>query len=74
MSSSAPLQLIYTDVWGPSELSIDKFRYFLLFVDHYSKYIWLYPMQKKIRRFNFISTIQNACRKIFPASHNLYVF
>ncbi|MDV3180574.1 MAG: hypothetical protein Q8829_02745, partial [Candidatus Phytoplasma australasiaticum] len=45
--STAPLQLVYTDVWGPCELSVDKFRYYVIFVDHFSKYTWLYPMHKK---------------------------
>ncbi|XP_019183729.1 PREDICTED: uncharacterized protein LOC109178647 [Ipomoea nil] len=41
--STKPLQLVYTDVWGPTENSIDEFRYYVIFVDHFSKYIWLYP-------------------------------
>ena len=47
LHSSKPLELIYSDVWGPTNTSIDGFRYYLIFVDHYSKYIWLYPMKKK---------------------------
>lgn len=45
--STAPLQLVYTDVWGPSQLSVDKFHYYLIFVDHFSEYIWFYPMRHK---------------------------
>ncbi|XP_019184787.1 PREDICTED: uncharacterized protein LOC109179746 [Ipomoea nil] len=43
--STKPLQLVYTDVWGPTGKSIDEFYYYLIFVDHFSKYIWLYPMK-----------------------------
>ncbi|KAJ9562385.1 LOW QUALITY PROTEIN: hypothetical protein OSB04_007545 [Centaurea solstitialis] len=42
-----PLQLIYSDVWGPIQKSIDGFGYYVIFVDFYSKYIWLYPMKRK---------------------------
>ncbi|KAJ9566234.1 hypothetical protein OSB04_002200 [Centaurea solstitialis] len=42
-----PLQLIYSDVWGPIQKSIDGFGYYVIFVDFYSKYIWLYPMKQK---------------------------
>ncbi|KAG8381267.1 hypothetical protein BUALT_Bualt06G0104800 [Buddleja alternifolia] len=47
LHSTKPLELIYSDVWGPTNLSIDGFQYYLLFVDHFSKYVWLYPMKKK---------------------------
>lgn len=47
MTSSKPLQLIDSDVWSTSETSIDGFKYYILFVDHYTKYIWLYPLRNK---------------------------
>lgn len=34
--------------WGPSSItSIDGFRFYVIFVDHYSKYVWFYPMKNK---------------------------
>lgn len=47
LSSNQPLQLVYIDVWGPTTPSIDGFRFYVIFVDHYTKYIWLYPMKQK---------------------------
>jgi len=48
LQSHAPLELIYTDVWGPASYTgIDGSRYYLIFVDHYTKYIWFYPMATK---------------------------
>jgi transposase InsO family protein len=48
LTSQAPLDLNYTDVWGPaSSTSIDGSHYYVIFVDHFSKYIWFYPMVKK---------------------------
>ncbi|KAJ0579128.1 putative RNA-directed DNA polymerase [Helianthus annuus] len=42
------LDLVYCDVWGPSpSLSIDGYRYYLLCVDHYSRYMWLFPLNQK---------------------------
>jgi histone deacetylase 1/2 len=36
----APLELVFSDVWGPSPmLSTYGYRYFVIFVDAYSKYI-----------------------------------
>ena len=46
--SHAPLDIIYTDVWGPAHATgLDGSRYYLLFVDHYTKYMWFYPMSTK---------------------------
>ena len=46
--SSRPLELIYTDVWGPTPVrSIDGFLYYLVLVNHFTKYIWLYPLKNK---------------------------
>lgn len=49
MTSSKPLQLIYTDFWGPAIELLDQSQYYILFVDHCTKYIWLYLMKKKVR-------------------------
>ncbi|KAJ0545685.1 putative RNA-directed DNA polymerase [Helianthus annuus] len=46
-TATKPLQLIYSDVWGPVEKSIDGFAYYVIFVDFHTKYIWLYPMKHK---------------------------
>jgi histone deacetylase 1/2 len=41
----APLDLIFSDVWGPSPmLSFDGFRYFVIFMDDHTKFIWFYPL------------------------------
>ena len=59
------LDLVYFDVWGPSPVkSMDGFSYYVLFVDHYTKYCWLYPMAKKIRWFLSFCTIQSYGEKI----------
>jgi len=48
ISSSSPLEVIYSDVWGPSPfVSIDNFKYYVIFIDHFSKYVWLYPLKFK---------------------------
>ena len=48
LQSHEPLELINTDVWGPANYTaIDGSKYYLIFVDHYTKYIWFYPMVTK---------------------------
>ena len=49
----APLDLIYTDVWGPSNtVGLDGSQFYLNPVDHFTKYIWFYPMTYKSRVSN----------------------
>jgi histone deacetylase 1/2 len=46
--TSALLELIFSDVWGPAPLfSSDDYRYFVIFVDMHKKYIWYYPLVAK---------------------------
>ena len=44
--SNSIFELIHSDVWGPSSVaSIGGSRYFLVFVDDYSRYSWIFPMK-----------------------------
>ena len=45
--STRPLQYIFSDVWTSPITSVDNNKYYVLFVDHYSRYSWLYSLQKK---------------------------
>lgn len=46
--SSHPLELVFSDVWGPSPIpSIEGHCYFVLFVDDFSKYVWFFPLVRK---------------------------
>ncbi|KAJ0522439.1 putative RNA-directed DNA polymerase [Helianthus annuus] len=50
--SSHVLDLVFCDVWGPSGVSsFDGHNYFLLCVDHFSKYMWLFPLKRKSEVF-----------------------
>ena len=43
-----PLDLIFTDVWGPAlVLSTTGAKYYVSFLDDYSKFLWLFPIQLK---------------------------
>jgi hypothetical protein len=43
-----PLDLIYSDIWGPSPtLSINGNHYYVLFIDAFSHFTWVFPIQSK---------------------------
>ena len=40
--------LIHSDIWGPSSVSsIDGSRYFIVFIDDYSRYSWIFNMKHR---------------------------
>ena len=46
--ASKPLELVHTDLWGPASVkSTSGARYFILFLNDYSRYTWFYPLQTK---------------------------
>lgn len=51
--TTSPLEVVHSDVWGPSPLlSVCGFRYYVVFVDDYSKYTWLFPIHCKSNVFS----------------------
>ena len=68
MSSSKPLDLIYSDVWGPTITSSDGYRYYVIFVDHFTRYIWLYPLKNKSDVKDTFILFKNIVEKFFQRS------
>ena len=69
LQSSGPLDLVYTDVWGPSSIkSIDCFFYYVIFVDHFIKHIWLYPLRLKSDVYTIFLKFKAVVEKIFKRS------
>jgi hypothetical protein len=40
--SSNPLDLIFSDVWGPAPNYVGRYKYYLSFIDDFSKHSWIY--------------------------------
>ncbi|GAB2294442.1 hypothetical protein Dimus_038297 [Dionaea muscipula] len=56
--SSRPFELIHSDVWGPSPVvSIDGYRYYVLFIDDYTRFTWMFPMKNKHEVFTHFQTL-----------------
>ena len=46
--SNGIFELIHSDVWGPFPIaSIGGSRYFVVFIDDYSRYSWIFPMKSR---------------------------
>jgi Integrase core domain/GAG-pre-integrase domain len=58
--SSEPLELVHSDVWGPAPVSsYNDYRYFMIFIDDYSRTTWLYLMKNKSEVFSHFQTFLN---------------
>ena len=43
-----PLEILFVDVWGPTHIfSFNNYHYYVIFVDYFTKYIWLYLLKHK---------------------------
>lgn len=66
------LQLIYSDVWGPAHnISTNGYRYYVSFVDAYSRYTWIFFLKQKSEVFQvfhtFTTNVELQCNKKIKA-------
>jgi transposase InsO family protein len=45
--STFPFQLVHSDVWQSPVISLSGFRYYVIFIDDYSRFSWLFPLKLK---------------------------
>jgi hypothetical protein len=54
----APLQLIHSDIWGPTIQSFGRKKYYVSFIDDYSKFTWIYLLRRKSEVFQYFLEFQ----------------
>ncbi|PKU73010.1 Retrovirus-related Pol polyprotein from transposon TNT 1-94 [Dendrobium catenatum] len=68
-STVAPFELIHSDVWGPAPtMSLQGFKYYVSFVDDYTKYCWIYPLFRKSDVFDKFFEFYNFIKCHFNTS------
>ncbi|KAF7839048.1 Retrovirus-related Pol polyprotein from transposon TNT 1-94 [Senna tora] len=51
-SYTKPLELFYSDLWGPASVTSSRnYRYYISFIDAFSKYTWVYLLKAKSDAF-----------------------
>ena len=45
--TAGPLELLYSDIEGPLDPTVDGMRYAIAFVDDHSRFVWVYVLQRK---------------------------
>ena len=57
--SHAPLKLIFSDVWGHARDSFGRKKYYVSFIDDYSKFTWIYLLKKRSDVLQVFTNFQN---------------
>lgn len=64
--TSSPPELVHTDVWGPAPTSsVTGFRYYIIFVDDWSRFTWLFPLRHKSDVFTTFQHFKSLVEKQF---------
>ena len=49
---TAPFQIIHSDLWTSPVQSLSGIRYYVLFLDQFSHFLWVYPIRSKAEVFS----------------------
>jgi len=63
--SSHPLDLVFSDVWGPAPSSVGRKNYYVSFIDDHTKYVWVYFLRHKSEVFQCFRDFQNLVERQF---------
>ena len=63
--SDRPLDLIFSDVWGPAPTSVGRHSYYVSFIDDHSKFVWIYLLRHKSEVFQCFHNFQKLVERQF---------
>jgi hypothetical protein len=63
--SMFPLELVFSDVLGAAPESVGRFKYYVSFIDDFSKFTWIYLIKHKSEVFQCFSDFQNLVERMF---------
>jgi hypothetical protein len=63
--SMFPLELVFSDVLGAAPESVGRFKYYVSFIDDFSKLTWIYLIKNKSEVFQCFSDFQNLVERMF---------
>jgi hypothetical protein len=63
--SNFSLELVFSDVWGPAPISAGHYKYYVSFIDDYSKFTWIYFLKFKSEVFQKFHEFQKLVERLF---------
>jgi hypothetical protein len=58
MLHTHPLELVFSDVWGPTLEFVGRYKYYISFIDDFSKFTWIYLLKNKLDVFHVFQDFQ----------------
>ncbi|KAK9182734.1 hypothetical protein WN944_025880 [Citrus x changshan-huyou] len=69
IKTASPLELIHTDLWGPAPItSLNGYKYYISFIDDYSRYTWVYPLKAKSQALSVFIIFRTQVEKQFETT------
>jgi transposase InsO family protein len=66
--STFPLQLTHTEIWTSPILSHTGFKYYIVFIDDFSRFAWIYPLHQKSEAFTIFTQFKALVENQFSTS------
>jgi histone deacetylase 1/2 len=63
--STFPLELVFSDVWGLHQNQLVEKKYYVSFIDDYSKFTWIYLLKYKSEVFHKFQEFQALVERLF---------
>ena len=63
--SNHPMDLVFSDVWGPAPTSIGRHNYYVSFIYDHTKFVWLYLLRHKSEVFQCFCDFQSLVERQF---------
>jgi hypothetical protein len=63
--SLKPFELVFCDVWGPAPQSVGRQKYYVSFIDDFSKFTWVYMLKHKSDVFQKFTEFQTMVERHF---------
>ncbi|GAA0148625.1 hypothetical protein LIER_08014 [Lithospermum erythrorhizon] len=67
-SVDLPFELVYYDVWESPVLSPSEMRYYVSFIDVYTRYTWVYPMKRTSDTLTCMQQFHSMIKNVFQTS------
>jgi histone deacetylase 1/2 len=62
--TKVPLEIIYSDVWGPAQTSVSGHHFYVSFVDAYNRFTWLYLLKHKFDVYDVFLQFQKHVERL----------
>ena len=67
--SEFPLHVLHADLWGPTPVcSLNGFKYYLVIVDDFTKFCWVYMLKHKSDTFSTFQQFKVMAKKHYKSS------